>query len=93
MTVHTVHLAEVAVRAGARALMRPPSGRGLDHAECLALMCLGAPSLSPDRLQLRRVAMFAQWGSEDDVDRFLVNSELGRQLARGWHVRLQFLRR
>lgn len=93
MTVHTVHLAEVAARVGAQALMRPPSAHGLDHAECLALMRLGAPTMSPDRLQLRRIAIFAQWRSEADVDRFLTDSELGRQLAGGWHVRLQFLRR
>lgn len=93
MTVHTFHIAEIPVRATARALVRPPSSRGLDHAECLALMRLGAATLSPDRMQLRRVAMFAQWRGEDDVDRFLVDDALGRQLAGGWHVRLQFLRR
>ena len=93
MTVHTFHLAEIPARATARALVRPPSGRGLDHAECLALMRLGAATLSPDRMQLRRVAMFAQWRGEDDVDRFLADDALGRQLAGGWHVRLQFLRR
>lgn len=93
MTVHTFHLAEIPAHATARALMCPPSARGLVHAECLALMRLGAATLSPDRMQLRRVAMFAQWRDEDDVDRFLVDDALGRQLADGWHVRLQFLRR
>lgn len=71
MTVHTFHLAEVPRRVGARALVRPPtagSTPGLDHAECLALMRLGAPTLSPDRLQLRRLAVFAQWRDEEAVD-------------------------
>jgi len=93
MTVHTFHLAEIPAGATARALVRPPSGPGLDYAECLALMRLGAPALSSDRMQLRRVAMFAQWRDEDDVDRFLDDDALGRRLAGGWHVRLQFLRR
>jgi hypothetical protein len=96
MTVHTFHLAELPRSVSVRALMRPPSSttvRGLDHAECLALMRLGAPTLSPDRMQLRRLAVFAQWRDEDAVDRFLAEGSLGRHLAEGWHVRLEFLRR
>jgi hypothetical protein len=80
----------------ARALLRPPSGittPGLDHAECLALMRLGAPTVSLDRLQLQRIAVFAQWRDEDAVDRFLSDDVLGRHLATGWHVRLEYLRR
>lgn len=95
MTVHSFHLAEVPRRVGARALVRPPgaSTAGLDHAECLSLMRLGAPTVSPDRLQLRRLAVFAQWRDEAALDAFLARDTLGRELARGWHVRLQFLRR
>ena len=96
MTVHTFHLAEVPASVGARALMRPPSSAtasGLDHAESLALMRLGAATLSPDRMQLRRLAVFAQWREEAAVERFLGESPLGRHLAEGWHVRMQFLRR
>jgi hypothetical protein len=96
VTVHTFHLAEVPAAVGARALLRvPPPGSvpGLDHAECLSLMRLGAPVLSPDRLQLRRLAVFAQWHDDAALDRYLEQDPLGRALARGWHVRLQFLRR
>ena len=96
MTIHTFHLAEVPVRESIRALRRPPTGarvQGLDHAECLALMRLGAPAVSLDRMQVRRMAMFAQWRAEDDLDRFLTEDPLGRRLAGGWHVRMQFLRR
>jgi len=94
--IHTFHLAELPPSVTARAVVRPPSAAtspGLDHAECLALMRLGAPTLSTDRLQLRRLAVFAQWQDEEAVDRFLVQDPLGRRLARGWHVRLEFLRR
>lgn len=96
MTVHTFHLAEVPVRESVRALRRPLTGarvQGLDHAECLALMRLGAPAVSLDRMQVRRIAMFAQWRAEDDLDRFFSDDPLGRRLAEGWHVRMQFLRR
>jgi hypothetical protein len=95
VTVHTFHLAEVPPQVGARALVRPPSATvpGLDHAECLSLMRLGAPTISPDRLQLRRLAVFAQWRDESAVERFLERDGLGRALAAGWHVRLEFLRR
>lgn len=96
MTVHTFHLAALPAAAGARALLRPPTPAtvpGLDHAECLSLMRLGAPVVSPDRLQLRRLAVFAQWRDEDAVEGFLAQDPLGRHLARGWHVRLEFLRR
>ncbi|GAA1986563.1 hypothetical protein GCM10009718_24980 [Isoptericola halotolerans] len=94
--IHTFHLAEMPATVTARALLRPPSGNttpGLDHAECLALMRLGAPVVSPDRLQLRRIAVFAQWRDEDAVDQFLTHDALGRHVAAGWHVRLEYLRR
>ena len=96
MSVHSLHLAHLPPTLTARALARPPSSRsarGLDHAECLALMRLGAPTMSPDRLQLRRLAVFAQWRDEDALERFLREDALGHHLARGWHVRLEFLRR
>jgi hypothetical protein len=96
MIVHTFHLAELPARVTARALLKPPTSTavpGLDHAEALALMRLGAPALSPDRMQLRRIAVFAQWQDEQAVDRFLADDLLGRHLAGGWHVRMRFLRR
>lgn len=96
MTIHSLHLAEVPRRLGAAALVRPPSSDtvpGLAHAECLALMRLGAPVVSPDRLQLGRLAVFAQWGDEEALARFLERDRLGQELSAGWHVRLEFLRR
>ncbi len=56
-------------------------------------MRFGAPIVSPARLQLRRFAMFAQWDDPSALDRFLDTNPLGRRLATGWHVRLQYLRR
>lgn len=95
--MHSFHLAQVSPTTGATALLRGlgkgDDVPGLRHAECLAGMRLGAPVLSPDRLQLRRLAVFASWSSEAALDDYLADDRLGRQLARGWHVRLEFLRR
>ncbi|GAB4084455.1 hypothetical protein GCM10028784_10850 [Myceligenerans cantabricum] len=96
MTIFSFHLAELPAAATARALLTAPatvSVPGLLHAECLALMRLGAPTVSPDRMQLRRLAMFARWRDEAALDSFLSDRPLGRGLAGGWHVRLEFLRR
>ncbi len=94
--IHSFHLAEVPLRTGAAALLRPPTPEaapGLDHMECLSLMRLGAPVMSPDRLQLTRLAVFAQWRDEEALTQFLERNALGRALDDGWHVRLEFLRR
>lgn len=56
-------------------------------------MKLGASIVSPGRWQFRRLAMFAVWEDEAAIDEFLARTPLGRTLAAGWHVRLQFLRR
>lgn len=94
MTIHSFHLAEVPRRVGVCALARPGgSTPGLDHLECLSLMRLGAPVVSPDRLQVSRLAVFAQWRDEAALEHFLARDALGRELAGGWHVRLEFLRR
>lgn len=55
-------------------------------------MTLGSPILSPERMQLRKLAMFAYWENEEALDAFLKDTKLGSKLAAGWHVRLQFLR-
>ncbi|TCP56909.1 hypothetical protein EV191_101858 [Tamaricihabitans halophyticus] len=94
--IHSFHLAELAPAVTIRTLARPPSATttpGLRHAECLAMMRLGAPIITPARLQLGRIAMFAEWSDERALERFLTSDRLGRQLATGWHVRLRFLRR
>jgi len=91
--IHSFHLALLPPSATVRALRRAPQAVGLRHAECLALMRLGSPAISVERMQLRRLAMFAEWEAESALERFLAEDTLGRWLADGWHVRLQYLRR
>ncbi len=96
VAVFTFHLAKTRLLTTLRALWRPPTPErvaGLEHAECMTVMTLGAPIFSPTRLQLKRFAMFASWSSEDAIDDFLAKTPLGHELAVGWHVRLAFLRR
>lgn len=56
-------------------------------------MTLGAPILSPARMQLRNLAVFAAWENNEALDGFLADSGFGRTLSEGWHVRLELIRR
>lgn len=94
--VFTFHLAEVPVTTAVALLRRPPSPDdvvGLRYAECLSVMRLGAPTVSPARIQLRRLAMFARWDDETAIDAYLSGPGRSRHLAAGWHVRMEYLRR
>ncbi|QOR71187.1 hypothetical protein IM660_02425 [Ruania alkalisoli] len=92
--MHSFHLVQVPARVTVRAITRPPREiPGLRHLECLATMRLGAPVVSPDRMQVRRLAVFAAWETEAALERFLREHPWGERLATGWHVRLEFLRR
>lgn len=96
MTIFSFHLAHTPFTTTAAALLEAPtaeSSPGLRHAECMAVMGLGSAILSPQRMQLGRLAMFASWENERGLDDFLAKDKLGRKLAAGWHVRLEFMRR
>jgi hypothetical protein len=96
VSTFSFHLANATLATTAGALLHPPtpdSVPGLQRAECMSVMALGSPILSPRRMQLRNLAVFAAWESEHALDTFLIDAELGRTLASGWHVRLEFLRR
>jgi hypothetical protein len=96
MPIFSYHLVETTPIRTVRALFRSPKKdevAGLLHVECMAAMTLGAPVLSPARMRLRHLAVFACWESEGALDGFLAEHGLGRVLAPGWHVRLELLRR
>ncbi len=56
-------------------------------------MTLGRPVALPSRYRPHQIAVFAAWQSEHAIDAFMTLSSLGHALARGWHVRMEFLRR
>jgi hypothetical protein len=94
--IFSFHLAKTTFSTTARTLLHPPTTDnvpGLRHAECMTVMTLGSPILSAARMQLRNLAIFASWEGPGAIDSFLKDTKLGRTLALGWHVRLEFLRR
>lgn len=93
MSLYSFHLAALPPLTAVGAMLRPLRAPGLVHAEVFAGMALGAPIVSPRRMQLKRTAVFAQWDDEQALSSFLSSDPLGRKLDQGWHVRLQYLRR
>ena len=96
MALFSFHLVSAALTTTARTLLRPPTTRstpGLRHAECMTRMVLGTPILAPTRVRLGQLAVFAEWNSGLALDDFLADTSLGRTLASGWHVRMEFLSR
>lgn len=93
MRIFSYHLVRTSPLTTLKAFVCAPKATGLRHAEILAAMTLGAPIISPARMQLRNLGVFAYWEDESHLERFLLNTALGKALSNGWHVRLEFLRR
>jgi len=96
VNVFTYHLVKTSVATALGALLSPPratSVKGLIHAECMTSMTLGSSIVSPARMKLSQLAVFAKWENQDAIDDYLENTKLGKALAKGWHLRLEFLRR
>lgn len=93
MTVHSFHLARMPRMRALGAILRAPQAPGLRRIEVLAGMTLGSPALSLQRMQVHRLAVFAEWEDEAALEAFLREHPFGRRLDAGWHVRLEFLRR
>lgn len=96
MQIFSFHLSESTPGQTLRNFWNAPNHQqvpGLHHMECLSTMALGAPILSPSRLQLRKLAIFAAWENDQALDNFMSRTSLGRSLSEGWHVRLSLIRR
>lgn len=93
MKFFSYHLIRTSPLITLKAFYSPPKVAGLRHVEFLAGMTLGAPIVSPARMQLHDLCVFAYWENESHLDDFLADTELGQALSNGWHVRLEFLRR
>ena len=95
MSIFTYHLVKTSYFTALKILLFPPSSKnisGLIHMECMNTMTLGSAIFSPSRLLVRKIAIFAQWENEIDIDLFLKNHSFGKILRNGWHIRLAFLR-
>ena len=95
MSVFTYHLVKTNYFSALKILLFPPKQRnisGLIHAEIMTAMTLGSAIFSPSRMLIRQIAVFAQWENESDIDHFLIENNLGKILAKGWHTRLTFMR-
>lgn len=96
MSIFSYHLLQTSPFTTLKVFARPPKAgqvAGLRHVEFLAAMTLGSPILSTARMQLHNLAMFAYWEDESALADFFAHSELGHSFSKGWHVRLEFLRR
>ncbi|MDR2237639.1 MAG: hypothetical protein LBE92_16070 [Chryseobacterium sp.] len=96
MSVFTYHLVKTEYLSALRILFSSPKSRnisGLIHAEIMTVMTLGSPVLSPSRMLIRQIAVFAQWENENDIENFLAKDSLGKILSEGWHTRLTFMRK
>ncbi|MDX1971865.1 MAG: hypothetical protein SFY68_04965 [Candidatus Sumerlaeia bacterium] len=95
-TIFSFHLTKSSWITTLQSLYNPPNEKsvpGLKNAECMTVMTLGAAILSPKRMQLNHLAMFAEWENEVALEMFVNNTKLGRVFSGGWHVRMTFLRR
>jgi hypothetical protein len=92
--VVSVHIADVGVRSALRLLAarpRPGAIPGLRHADVGTAAPLSASILpSPT---FGRVGFIGFWDDDAAVDRFVREDPLARRLRRGWHARLEPLRR
>ena len=58
----------------------------------MTAMTLGSPIVSRSRVLIGQVAIFMQWENEIALENYLEQDSFGRILAKGWHVRLSFIR-
>ncbi|ANQ48579.2 hypothetical protein MY04_1202 [Flammeovirga sp. MY04] len=66
--------------------------KGLIHSEYMTAMTLGSPIISTSRFLIGQVAVFMQWENETALVKYLEQDSFGQILAKGWHVRLSFIR-
>lgn len=95
MIIFSYHLVKLPLITAIRIMFFPIKSKqieGLIYAETMSAMILGSPIFSKSRFFNREIVFFAQWENENDLNVFLQSTSRGRQIAKGWHVRLEFLR-
>ena len=95
MSIFSYHLIELPIFEAVRRIFSSPiskNTKGLIHSEYMTPMTLGSPIFSPSRVLIGQVAVFMQWENENALENYLEQDSFGRILAKGWHVRLSFIR-
>ena len=96
MTLFSYHLIELPLFLAIRGIgsnLISKNTKGLIHSEYMNTMTLGSPILSISRFLIKQVAIFAQWENEKALEEYLEKDVFGKKLAKGWHVRLSFMRK
>jgi hypothetical protein len=95
VSIFSYHLVEFPFFVAVKTIFSSPiskNTRGLIHSEYMTAMTLGSPIFSPSRVLIRQVAVFMQWKNENALENYLQKDKFGIILAKGWHVRLSFIR-
>jgi hypothetical protein len=95
MSVFSYHLVKLSFTSALRIMIFPINSKhinGLIHAETMSAMILGSSIFSNSRIFNREIVVFAQWENEDYLNEFLQTNTYGKQIAKGWHIRLEYLR-
>ena len=95
MRVFSYHLVRLPLATAIRMMLFPVRAKSVDglvHAETMSVMVLGSPIFTISRFFSRELVVVAQWENEHALNEFLQSNPKGKQLATGWHIRLEFLR-
>lgn len=95
MSLYSYHLVKLSLASALRIMLFPIKSKnipGLIYAETMSAMVLGSPIFSKSRFFNREIVVFAQWQNVNYLNNFLQSNSKGKQLAKGWHIRLEFLR-
>ena len=95
MSVFSYHLVKPSLISALKMMLFPIKSKnvnGLIHAETMTAMVLGSSVFSKSRFFNREIVVFAQWENENALNEFLKSNSTGKQLSKGWHIRLEFLR-
>lgn len=89
------HLVKLSYWSALRLMLWPIRSHqvnGLIYAETMSAMVLGSSIFSKTRFFNREIVVFAQWKNEQSLNKFLQSHPKGQLIAKGWHIRLDYLR-
>lgn len=95
MSIYTYHLVQIPYVSALRYfLFRPKFNHISDliHSEIMTSMKLGSSIFSTERLQINKIAFFAQWENTEALEDFLLHDNFGKMLSKGWYLKLKFMR-